>query len=185
MRELSSLAAVSGSILAVIAAIAALLQTKTRRDKRKWHDFVILAREQYEAFIIKDPRLTAEQEAVENADYGKKSLVVVISDLHLQKDLRNEKAPHESGPIRFLEVARFLFSHKTWELVGEPVKEELREDYLIAKKKCQSPMAVRWAMFCFGFRALVAFFGCVRVACGSGLGKLVPMAVKHWWTFIR
>jgi hypothetical protein len=93
--------------------------------------------------------------------------------------------PRESGPIKFLEKAQLLFGHKTRELVCTPVIEELREDYILAKKNCHSPMEKRWAKFCFGFRAFVAFIGCFRAACGTSLGKLVPAMVKQWWTLFR
>ena len=93
--------------------------------------------------------------------------------------------PRESGPIKFLEIAQFLFSHRTRELVCEPVIEELREDYILAAKRCRTPRALAWARFCFGFRALVAFLGCFRISCGSALGRFIPSAVKHWWTMFR
>lgn len=97
----------------------------------------------------------------------------------------NPPANRESGPIRFLEIAQLLFSHKTRRLVSELVIEELREDYLLAKKNCKSPMARNWATFCFGFRAFVAFLGCFRAACGTSLGHLIPAALKQWWTLLR
>lgn len=103
----------------------------------------------------------------------------------LNERLAKSPPSQEASPIRLLELGQLLFGHKTREMVCEPVIEELREDYLLARAKCLTPASVRWAKFCFSWRALVAFLGCFRVSCGGLIGRLVPMALKCWWTSLR
>lgn len=98
------------------------------------------------------------------------------------KQAREFRPSRRFDPIRLLELGQLLFSHKTREKVCEPVMEELREDYLLARAKCQSSGAIRFAKLCFAWRALVAFCGCFRVSCGGALGKFIPLALKHWWS---
>jgi hypothetical protein len=98
---------------------------------------------------------------------------------------RKAKRRRDSGPIRFLEIAQLLFSRRTREKICEPVIDDLREDYLIARKLCRTKPTVAWAKFCFAWRAIVAFLECIRVATAAGIGKVVPAALKTWWTLLH
>jgi hypothetical protein len=80
-----------------------------------------------------------------------------------QKETQSEKLNRRGFDFpRFLELFAFLLPRTTRERVFEPVRQELLEDYLLAKKRYRTKGARRWLAFCFAFRFLLLFLGCIR-----------------------
>ena len=100
--------------------------------------------------------------------------------LQYRRKQPSRKFRRDSGPIAFLEKAQLLFGRETRNAVSRPVIEELREDYIVAKQKCTTSAARKWAYACFAWRAFVAFGGCVRCAVGGLIGRMVPLAWRVW-----
>ncbi len=87
---------------------------------------------------------------------------------------------------------------RSWELLGyvfpkelrlevyEPIRNELLEDYLTARRKYRTRWARRWLCFCYTLRTAWVVLDCFRVLAASKLGQALltwmPEPLRRWWT---
>ncbi len=86
---------------------------------------------------------------------------------------------------RFIELLRFALPRKIQKSLYEPYREELLEDYIIAKRRIRTKWARRWLALFFAIRTSMAVVNCLR-AWGAGsllqaLSKLAPERFREWW----
>lgn len=90
------------------------------------------------------------------------------------------------GWPRFWQLFGFCLPKKTREIVYEPGRNELLEDYQLTRRQYRTKWARRWLAFCFTFRTVLLIADCWRVLLGQGAMKVllgfVPHSVRQWFT---
>ena len=76
------------------------------------------------------------------------------------------------GWPRFWELFGFCLPRKICEEVDEPGRNELLEDYFLARKY-RTKWARRWLTFCFTFRTVLLVADCWRVLLKNGAVKII------------
>ncbi|MEY2502287.1 MAG: hypothetical protein QOI07_2621 [Verrucomicrobiota bacterium] len=100
--------------------------------------------------------------------------------VHFEQATRKKRAPKRSF-TRGWDLAGLLFDRKTRADVYEPVINEIREDFLIARRNCVSKANFRWVELCFRLRGSLAFIRCVRISLLRPLVALIPSRLKQLW----
>ena len=82
---------------------------------------------------------------------------------------------------RLWDLAGLLFDRKTRAEVYEPVINEIREDFLLARRCCRSRANYRWVRACFAIRGSLAFIRCLRISILRPIVSLIPSKLKQLW----
>ena len=79
--------------------------------------------------------------------------------------------------LRALDLFKLLLDKKTREKVFDPSYNELREDFVGARKKYRTRFARWWVAFCLPCRIAVLFIACVRNMVGTAIFNVLLLFV--------
>jgi UDP-N-acetylmuramyl pentapeptide phosphotransferase/UDP-N-acetylglucosamine-1-phosphate transferase len=97
---------------------------------------------------------------------------------HKSISAREKRKDFTNRVLAWWELFQFILPSKIRREVFEPAHNDLKEDYLTAKKY-QSKWATRWIAFCFICRTVYMVTECLWVAVGVKLEKLILLIVPE------
>jgi hypothetical protein len=86
-----------------------------------------------------------------------------------------------ASATRLWDLAGLLFDRKTRAQVYDPVINEIREDFLLARRNCRSRANRNWVKACFAIRGSLAFLRCLRISILRPVIALIPSKLKQFW----
>jgi hypothetical protein len=189
--DFSQVGALVASVgLAVTALVHVFMRTRRRRKElyTEWEETgeILVEDESGHQFIVtQDKILTLDTVAVKKVFVigrertGRVRQVQIMQTPH--HPTRRDPKRREGRWTRRWELAGFLFDRKTRAKVYEPVINELREDFLLARRDCTSAASRRWVKTCFVVRGTLAFLRCVRISVFRPVLALIPSKLKQLW----
>ena len=82
---------------------------------------------------------------------------------------------------RLWDLGGLLFDHRTRSQIYEPVINEIREDFLLARRASRSAANHRWVNACFAIRGSLAFLRCLRICILRPVTALIPPKLRQLW----
>ena len=97
---------------------------------------------------------------------------------------RKESSMFDDKITRFWALAGFLFDHKTRQKVYDISLDQIRADYLVARRECKSTASLRWVKTCLTIRGAATFLYCLTTILWRPISALIPEGLKRLWKFL-
>jgi hypothetical protein len=185
---------VVASVVGLIAAMLCSYRHGKARGREKWRRF---ASETFDDVLMDETGAIVEIQVKEGATATAKELNEFLEAFQGISDLGKEgeflelvevDVPDKAAKrkpfrrdTRVWDLAGLLFDHKTRADVYEPVINEIREDFLIARKQCLTRGNHIWVKSCFAIRGSLAFIRCMRICLLRPALSLIPGKLKQFW----
>lgn len=86
---------------------------------------------------------------------------------------------------RFWEKAGFLFGRQIRLRMYDPAINEIREDYLVARRLCRSNADYHWIKTCFAIRGARAFLRSAWESLLQPMIRMIPGWLRQWWNLFH
>lgn len=101
------------------------------------------------------------------------------------KTISQDSKMERRQPFAFAELFSFILPPKAKREIFEPAFNDLKSDFLKARRKFKTNGRLRWLSFCFGLHVSLMVGSCFWVMCSERtkrlILRLVPDVIRRFW----